>query len=447
MFRESEVVESKPIRKVDPTASARSSIRRQRSVRYPPHLTRDRQLLFHAQSHQQEESDLERLRLRERERARRTVARSNAQRAYNIELSANQAHAEASRQRRLESGRAILRDALSYEHPHESMNLRREHSYALSMMRPPTHLTTSSLGNLSRHTRHRPLSREAALEERTPPYRIAMNRTPPPAYIPSPPYTSGERSNRSSPDVLQLAHGAASLTPRFAPAHPLNGPEAATEQAQSQHHPLGSEDMTASDSSDELPPLQRFSRRHSSSRPHRNVPPHNVVDGLGDRWRSVSPDDESWETLLSTMPPDERLPSTSASSSFRSNEESIYYQNSSNSAETLANVTDSYPHVCDNSDFSETDDDAMRTLRRLGGESYSHAEDRFLDDAPTVAGTHRGAQGILGPETTRQRQALRGGGNMPQIGPQSGGPQRHRSDDWQLRSQRREMGRTSRERL
>ncbi|KAL9604075.1 MAG: hypothetical protein Q9179_001964 [Wetmoreana sp. 5 TL-2023] len=419
MFREPEAVESKAVPKADLTASARSSIRRQRSVRYPPHINRDRHLSSHSRSH----AHLERA--RERERARVSMARFNAEHAYNIEVSANQAHAEASRLRRLESGRAILRDALSYEHPYESMNLRSDHFYALSMMPPPTSSTRLS-PNPSRRPQQRPSHTEVRLEGSSSQYHTATDRTSPPAYVPSPPYASGHRSERSTPDALHAAQGAASLTPRFAPAHLLHGSESATEQGQLQDLRSSHDDVTTGDSMDELPPLRRVSRRHNTSRRRRDFPAYNIVDGLGDRWRSVSPDDGSWETLLSTMPPDERLPSTSASSSFRSNEDTVHYERISHSAGDIANLMNTYPHICENtdSDFSETDDD-VRTLQRLDGERYSRPAERYADNVP-LSSNRRQMENAFASHLTIQRQALRGDRDARRIDAQSGRPSRER---------------------
>ncbi|KAL8972987.1 MAG: hypothetical protein Q9183_000239 [Haloplaca sp. 2 TL-2023] len=459
MFHEPEAEDSKPVTKVDPTASARSSIRRQRSVRYPPHLARERHRSSNATSQH-----------RHRERVRRITAGGGADHAYDIETAATEAHAEASRHRRLANGRAILRDALSYERPRGLMDMPVDQQNAISMMRPPSPSTHSSR-HPSRPSRHRSLGRDAASGGSTPRYTRRANRTPPPAYIPSPPYTSGDGSDRSSPDVLQSAHGTASLTPRFAPAQVANVSEAAPGQPTAQHHPLGFEQLPASGPLDELPPLEHVSRRPVSSRSHRDVDLPAILDGLGDRWRSISPDDESWDTLLSTMPPDERLPSTSASSSFRSNDGSFYFQNPAGRAEDVANAMEPYPQVCEDShsDCSETDDDAMRTLRRLGGESFSRPEERFLDNPPATtrmsgragvdvdslltgqllydppATTRRSerAQGIVESYSSPLLRPLSGDGSLRQEVPHVR-PQRRRSNSWRLR---REMGRPSRERL
>ncbi|KAI4259392.1 MAG: hypothetical protein LQ352_000801 [Teloschistes flavicans] len=376
-------------------------------------------------------------------------AGSHTETAYHIERSANHAHAEASRQRRHESGRAMLRDALSYERAHGSMDLRREHSYALSMMRPPTPPTSSSR-NPPRLQRQMPPNSHGRLERRNSRHRTALARTPPPAYIPSPPYTSGEHSDRSSPDGLHSAQGTASLTPSFAPAHPLGAWESAAGPALRQLDPLPHDNVTTADSIDELPPLRRVSRRHDVSRPYQGFP-HSVVDGLGDRWRSVSPDDAFWETLVSTMPPDARLPSTSASSSFRSNETSSQYD-TADPGRAIAESIDSYPPVCENtdSDFSETDEDAVRTLQRLGGESYSRALGDSVEDSAATWQRHTHTPAALSFQSSHQRRALSGGGVANLNNPNevlSNQPQRHQTDEWLQHNHRRELGRPSRERL
>ncbi|KAL8930292.1 MAG: hypothetical protein Q9208_000909 [Pyrenodesmia sp. 3 TL-2023] len=146
-----------------------------------------------------------------------------------------------------------------------------------------------------------------------------------------------------------------SLTSRFAPAHALPGINSVTGLARLRDHEEHLVGETTDDSmTNELPPLRRASRRDHPFRSHWEVHSetsrNHGVDGLGDRWRSVSPDDESWDTLFSTMPPDERLPS-SASTSFRSNEDLAYYESlAAISAESMAEAMDMYPVHCENTD-------------------------------------------------------------------------------------------------
>ncbi|KAL8784660.1 MAG: hypothetical protein Q9213_003830 [Squamulea squamosa] len=401
MFREPEVEAAKPTeKKGDPTASARSSIRRQRSVRY---THRDRQSSRHPQTHRHDRPLVDALRARDR--ARVASIGSNAERALNVELAADQAHSEASRQRRLESGRAILRDALSYEHPHQSRSMGRHRPYPSNMIRPPTPSSTS-LRHEPHHLRHRPVVPGIGDEG---PFFRPLTSTPPPAYIPSPPYTSDDRSNRSSPDVLQPLHAIASLTPRFAPAHDVAQSDPVLNQIRYPQRQPGYGDETTNDSMlDELPFLPRVNRRYSPSRTNRVPSVHGVIDGLGDRWRSVSPDTDPWEILLSTVPPDERLPSTAASS-FRSNEDLTPYEEITDLTESMDNSISSYPVICDNSDsdFTETEDDArVHALGSTEDPSASHAQRRSAETFSTSAPSGGLTQHSHWPRIIRQQQVL-----------------------------------------
>lgn len=76
----------------------------------------------------------------------------------------------------------------------------------------------------------------------------------------------------------------------------------------------------------ELPPLMATDVRTS-------VPVDGLVDtvdGLGDRARSVDAEEENWNTMLSTIAPDTRLPS--ASSSFASTAASLSFTGSNASS-------------------------------------------------------------------------------------------------------------------
>lgn len=141
--------------------------------------------------------------------------------------------------------------------------------------------------------------------------------------MPSPPWSSSDHSNSSAgangPNANQLPH--VSLTPRFAPAYPFNDQDFGNPSPESMpgtERPSMSEDSL--DSS--MPLLRRVGHRsvteanggHSDAR-------QQSIDGLGDRQRSLSPQDDNnendtWETLLTTITPDEHLPS--ADSSFTS---------------------------------------------------------------------------------------------------------------------------------
>ncbi|KAL9001212.1 MAG: hypothetical protein Q9169_000396 [Polycauliona sp. 2 TL-2023] len=399
MFREPAPEVTKPAGKSgDPTAPARSSIRRRRSVRYPAHPHRDRQSARHTQSTQSHFHDGPPANaLRARDRVRVLSTRSDAERALNIEIAADQAHAEASRRRRLESGRAILRDALSYEHTHHPTTMLIEDPYLSTLMRPPTP-SSASFRHPSLRSRHRPAIPEIGREGSSPQRRAEWTRTPPPMYIPSPPYTYPGHSNGSSPHDSQSLHGAASSIPRFAAAHVLARIDG-LEQPRVQHRQPSYDDATASDSMlDDLPPLQRVHRRHT---PDQGGSVQGELDGLGDRWRSVSPDTDPWEVLLSTMPPDERLPSTS-SSSFRSNEDLASHEGLGDVvAEPMSDGMGLYPVICDNSDsdFTEAGDETMVNITGLTGGSSARSH-RRSGEVPS-ASSHRSARVLrtLGPQS------------------------------------------------
>lgn len=385
MFREPEPAEEEVMRKCDLNAPARSSIRRQRSVRYPARNRRDHTSSSRSRSQRHYERLL--LEIRDRERAQALTAEHYAERALNIESSADWAHAEASRRRRLESGRATLRDALSYEHPLQSMSM--QNSYALSMMRPPV-ISTDSSTNPFRWSLRRPVNR--GNEHDIPSYQPRVGGSPP-AYIPSPPHTSSDRSDPSSPDAIRSASADISLTPRFAPAQALLNVSSVAEQAQLPRRSSTHTDVTSDGSTmNELRHLRRTSRsravRRLSREMRREDSMQNVIDGLGDRWRSVSPDEDSWDTLLSTMPLDERLPS-STSSSFRSSADLARYETLTNANESVADVVGSHPTHCENTDseLSVTTDDDIELVRRLARRDGSHIAEDYDDD---VSATRQG---------------------------------------------------------
>lgn len=382
MFCEPDAVDTKSTTKSDPTAPARSAIRRQRTVRYSPNV-RDHQttlsaLLSHSQNRSQgpmrvladRRSLLEDIRRQDRSA---TSSISNPPDAQDVEAEADLAHSEASQRSRLESGRALLRDALSYERPGRRMRIPRQTTFSEAP---------------AATTLWRPIGTQDTDEPQTS-ARAGEARSPPPRYLPTPPHTSGDTSNRSSLYGPSLPLGAALLTPRFAPAHRLNGEDEARANAVRDEilARLASRMAEMMDSGEreyiaihaaqiarmrdldrnaltsevreqeaaylelvetrlelmrrvrdhdlaELPRLRRMSRPtpQAMSRPARRHRHQSNFDGLGDRDRSFSPEDDQWETMLTTIPPDERIPS--AQSSFTSA--------TASSTSSLSNPTSSY---------------------------------------------------------------------------------------------------------
>ena len=366
MFVEPEATEPKPALKADPTASARSSIRRQRTVRYSPNV-RDHQSTLNSlrlrnqnRSQGRERTLANRRSLLEeiRQRDPSATSASSPEDNQNLEAEADLAHSEASQRNRQEGGRALLRDALSYERPSRRIRV------------APENTLSGARGTWERG----PLLTSNAAEGLRTLSRSEGARSPPPSFMPTPPYTSEDNSSRSSPYVPPPPVATASLTPGFAPAHRLDpqgevrantereavltrlsarmGEMSDPEREYVAGHRAEINRMRSHDPAQltqeyreaeaayldsvetrldlmhrmrerdlsELPPLQRTARPLSATTWPTRGHAHSLVDGLGDRERSFSPDNDQWETILTTIQPDERVPSqqssfTSASSS------------------------------------------------------------------------------------------------------------------------------------
>lgn len=106
------------------------------------------------------------------------------------------------------------------------------------------------------------------------------------------------------------------------------------------------------------------------------------VDGLGDRERSFSPEDESWATLLTTIQPDEHLPSVS--SSFTSATASASAASlSSNSASSTNTAPTALSSTSDPSEMLMT----LPTCDMSDSDSDSESGSDDSDGTGTVTGT------------------------------------------------------------
>ena len=391
MFVEPGSPDYKPTINADPTAAARSSIRRQRTVRYSPNVRDNQSTLNSAISRDRSRTQgrmriladrrslLEDIRRRNHRTTSSTFRPNDIQ---DIEADTINTHSEADQRISPASGRAFLRDALAHEPPARRMRIARENT------------STGSRGTRGRGQPFIPndLRNLRALS------RSEGTRSPPPEYIVLPPdATSRNFSSRSSP------LGTASLTPGFAPAHGLELPGDArpdygreeilarlsarmgemTDAGERDHlagHRAEINRMRSRDPTEltpdyleaeaayldsvetrldlmrpmrerdlsELPPLHRMSR------PFQDIPraTHNRaqgdLDGLGDRQRSFSPDDDHWETILTTIQPDERIPSVHSSFTSATASSSSFSSNSGSSSGTLltAPSTDADNEAC-----------------------------------------------------------------------------------------------------
>ena len=430
MFVEPEVTESKVTAKADPSAPARSAIRRQRTVRYTPH-TRDHpsRALNDALSRdiQQQARRLPRYASRQRgahqwatagDRERRERDRYAA--AEREAFRADRERHTASQRQRMENGRALLRDALSYERPGR-MIIQQSSDDDMPDLAPMTDSNRPSYSDIVQ----RPQgvgSDGLTAEERRLVERV-RERPPPARSMPTPPYSFEDSTTADHLAVLESMppYGSAEYTARFAPARNQDLAEFHRQEAdvsaqiRDLEARLGSQASTSTNTStraildevenarretlhsleeadrtiaaadralSELPPLRRMGRRsHLPSPPeNRSGTPRTrpAVDGLGDRSRSFSPEDDAWETLLNTMTPDERVPSvnssfTSATAS-ASASSSLAANSATNSYGTLAttapssntsSTADIYATMCDDSD-SSSDDSLWEERRRLG---------------------------------------------------------------------------------
>ncbi|KAL9045919.1 MAG: hypothetical protein Q9214_001124 [Letrouitia sp. 1 TL-2023] len=409
MFREPEVTETKSAVKADSSAPARSSIRRHRFIRYP----RDRSSSSSSSHSRPHRSDNRRALLEaiRRRHSPSASARSAAGRVFDVEAAANRAHAEASLRRRFDNGRAILRDALSFERHGDSIVIPTEGTYA-GPARPPTPPSPPSPPSPYPQSPPSRVGHRSLIRYNNDPVsrvnRSASGaRSPPPEYIPSPPYTLGYPSDQSSSlQDLPTSYEVSSFTRRFAPAHPPSR----IQELEEPDHTHSENEWPETDPMDVMPPLVRVNRRGVRERARAPRVPRgrDDWDGLGDRERSITPepDEDSWETLLSTVTPDEQLPSlhssfTSAAasaSSFPSSEELAYY--GSLAYPHSSDRNDPFLNACENtdSDGSELDDEGVVPVSDLTRRRANLRDDgQSVDNASgeTRNGSSRDHQGVL----------------------------------------------------
>lgn len=401
MFREPESTEPKSTTKTDPLAPARSTIRRQRTVRYHPHI-RDHSSSSRSRTHGRSREADRRSLLAAIRRGDSGVGstRLNDNDDFDIEVEADIAHAEASQRRRLQSGRALLRDALSYERPGRRMRAPRG-NFSADNMAPPR----PTVPDNRRYLEARSGSRQSNTNGIAPFPRPDV-QSPVSEYMPTPPYTSGDASNGSSPLGSTAPIAATSLTPRFAPAHRLDDTvemsfrEFVARQGIDMARGV---DRPRSADLDEIPTLRRTERRGAlnSSRASREAA-SVAVDGLGDRRRSFSPEDDTWETLLTTMTPDDRLPSvhssftsaTASASSLSSNSTSSYGTLATAPSTATETLDNAYPTICDNTD---SEGSGTEIEHNIDGED-SVVEDFRARESSTYSSTHAHAHA---PRTSR----------------------------------------------
>jgi hypothetical protein len=256
---------------------------------------------------------------------------------------------------------------------------------------------------------------------------VEQRMSPPPQYPPqymlNPSYLSADLDEGPLPMTLLApprastsaasAPRTSSLTRRFAPAYYL--PNLASDEARSRYHDarpprrsirrlagtLAGHARYDDYLNDRASQLRRYRAiRASRARAHDQVPAAMTItpsDGLGDRRRSFSPEEDTWETLLTTITPDERLPSASSSftsasaaASASASTSSLSFNSSTRPAttgttpSTTSQSLNSLSNICDDptdSDYSDFDPstDYLDVPRRVPYENSL----RNLDDPPT----------------------------------------------------------------
>ena len=133
------------------------------------------------------------------------------------------------------------------------------------------------------------------------------------------PVSGGRLRGASREEDRFLPADSSVLTTRFAPAYPQNNENSDGRRfsPRSPYSPSHSS-LRPSDaaSTRRRPNLSTMMDMYGTNNQRLRYAPRPSTDGLGDRQRSFSPDGDYWETFVSTIAPDEHLPS--ADSSFTS---------------------------------------------------------------------------------------------------------------------------------
>ncbi|KAF2467002.1 uncharacterized protein BDR25DRAFT_72239 [Lindgomyces ingoldianus] len=172
-----------------------------------------------------------------------------------------------------------------------------------------------------------------------------------------------------------------------------------------------------------FPPLRRMGRRTIADGPlpssslRESWSPATTLDGLGDRDRSISPVDDHWDTMLSTVAPDPLAPtvdssftSAAASASFSnsgpSSRAGSSNSNSAASSRTHLTVpsrrhshTEIFIRACDTSEDDTASDTEEEDMELIPGESSTgqqiyRTRHRFLADDPPMRNPSRYSRAV-----------------------------------------------------
>lgn len=366
--------------KQDPTAANRSSIRRHRTVRQPPTWSGSRS--------------------GNTRRGRNVHVHSRSPLSQWVERFTHGFDRESSDEPQATGSSGTSRDPSSQEDDSR-------------LDWPPLNTASSTLRRreLSGRLMRDAFRQSFASSDRTRPGRGSSLRFE----LPSPPPLTWMNNNdrsRESPSANETNSSRqperASLTPGFAPAYPVSTPIISRSEDAASNTPL----------------LRRVGHRSINDVRGSAVPRSSAIDGLGDRERSFSPGDDNeehdaWETLLTTIRPDDNLPSTDSSfASANASSSNGLAGTSANSSQTglstlssdgprlhlgLDPFPDFIPH-CDmsSSDGSDTEAESDTELgayalgsnglrRLLEQEQGPSRERRDNNDSPTISFSQDGS--------------------------------------------------------
>lgn len=365
MYREPSPAGPKSALKSDPSAHARSSIRRQGAIRHRLPRTTGGSVPFRSSLPRQLSEEIQREIERESQSSRRQTRSPDNAALLDVAGGGSLLSDFARR----EAGHRILRDALRHSQPGRRLRIPRESTLRFEVSSPPWSTSDS------------------------------LNRS-----------SSGEdASNRQTSENLPF-------TPRFAPAFAYHS------EISSQPHadvaslsPFPRPDAPSGEdtSGPQIRLLRRVGNRSVSEANQSAASRRPTIDGLGDRQRSISPEDDplndTWETLLTTITPDVHLPSADSSftstaasassnqarssSSTRSGNTSLAQATSLGPSTTMHMILDPYPEFfnpCDFPEFSsDSDTEAESDLdpRSSAAQRRNRARSRLLRYASTVGST------------------------------------------------------------
>ncbi|KAL1953254.1 hypothetical protein VTO42DRAFT_3342 [Malbranchea cinnamomea] len=245
---------------------------------------------------------------------------------------------------------------------------------------PPLSSTNS---NLSRRELGRRLLRES-LRYSSPGRRLRLRRDPSLRLeMGSPLWSGGDWPQQSIGPASGRPYHRISFTRHFAPAYPMRIDSPTFAISTPQDNRANDDQVDAN-----MPLLRRVGHRSVAEATDRGSHFDSLIDGLGDRERSFGPEDDAfaddddddemhdaWETLLTTIRPDEQLPSSSssfasatatASNSLSRNSGSTSSMNSTLTAPSSFNsnisgmpvLPDPFPEFNTNCDYTSSSDDS-----------------------------------------------------------------------------------------